>query len=58
MSKTDIDILNEFLIKVANADKVSFRRKIVVIKRFINKVMEDTTMKSKRSKRTVVSDPA
>ena len=53
-----MDILNEFLIKVANADRVSFRRKIVVIKRFINKVMEDTTMKSsKRSKRTVVSDP-
>lgn len=33
--KTDIESLNEFLIKVAMA-KVGFRRKIVILRQYIN----------------------
>lgn len=32
---TDMQKFNEFLIKVVEADKVSIRRKILVLKRFL-----------------------
>ena len=44
--KTDMDELNEFLIKAANTDKVGIRRKILGIEKFIK------YLKTKNGKKT------
>lgn len=36
--KSDLDKLNEFLLKLANADRVGIRVKIVAIKRFLSEM--------------------
>ena len=36
--KTDMDKLNEFLIKVANVKRVGIRRKVVVIKQYLKSI--------------------
>lgn len=38
-TKTELDVLNEFLISLANAERVGYRRKIVVLNRFITAIM-------------------
>jgi hypothetical protein len=53
-NKSDLQWFDEYLIKVAN-NKSGIRRKIVVLKRFLNAITDkekDTNMKLKRLKRT------
>jgi len=36
--KTQLDELNEFLVKLGNADQIGIRRKIVIIKKYLEKL--------------------
>jgi len=38
--KTQLDELNEFLIKLGNTDGIGIRRKIVIIKKYLEKLIK------------------
>jgi len=48
--KTDLDELNEFLLKVANADRVGIRVKIAAIKRYLREINKKALIKQYESK--------